>query len=72
MNIIEMPYWKATAEYEDGTYIERFYTTNIMYIEIEDELCDELSKLFGECLNYDIIHMDGALTRYPNTGVIRI
>ena len=72
MDYIKMPYWKAIAEYEDGTYIERFYTTNIGYIEIEDELCYELSKLFGKCIDYDIIRIDGALTRYPNTGVIRI
>lgn len=72
MSIIEMPYWKATAEYEDGTYIERFYTTNILYIEIENELCDEFSKIFGECIDYDIIRVDGALNKYPATSVIQI
>lgn len=72
MSIIEMPYWKATAEYKDGTYIERFYTTNILYIEIENELCDEFSKIFGECIDYNIICVDGALNRYPATSVIQI
>lgn len=72
MDVIKMPYWKAVAEYEDGTYIERFYITNVTYIEIEDELCYELSKLFGECIDYNIICIDGALNRYPATDIIRI
>lgn len=72
MDIIEMPYWKAIAEYEDGTYIERFYTINITYINIEDELYYELSKIFGRCIDYTITRIDGALNRYPATGTIQI
>ena len=72
MEVIRTEYYKAIANYEDGTYIERFYTTFVSPDDIENELLHEFTKLFGECLDSRIESIDGALSRFPAKEVLKI
>lgn len=65
-------YWVAEAIYEDGTEIKRVYSDVITYVEIEDEILYEFTKLFGSCLEYDIRICQGILNRMSVIEPVKI
>lgn len=72
MDVIEMSYWKVTANYDDGTYIERFYISDISYADIEYEIAHIFARLFGCCLDWNIELISGALSRVPVTSIVYV